>query len=438
MGNALVRRSRVDERYTRPQGKLYEHANVDYKKLRRLILHSKLAPCFPGSEDALPDLEECPICCFYYPSLNRSRCCAKSICTECFLQMKPSNSVRPAQCPFCKTSSYAVEFRGARTQEEKGLEQAEEQKFIEAKIRMQCRERQAAENKVLTEQELIRSQTGRPSPSPCVEEPSGSSGSSSIGSGDTQDVQDLDASSRGETVEVFRPLSMHRQDRNEEFDLDDLEGIMVMEAIWHSIQDPSLQRSVTRTPAHPESQSGPSPVTTNGETALETSVTGGLAFAIATLAEQNITRPEPSSSNRQIKNSHQLGSVVGASDHESDEADHETRSLDEAPDHDSNEVDHETGCLDRISSCSNSTQSGSLVDQTEPIGEIEGETTCSSSTHSLSDSPCTSPKPIEGLRERDGSCSLASQISGASTDSFEGQMMVAMALSIAESNNTCS
>lgn len=56
----------VDEKYTRPQG-LYQIKDVDYKKLRKLILESKLAPCYPGGDDcdcssgnAL--LEECPIC----------------------------------------------------------------------------------------------------------------------------------------------------------------------------------------------------------------------------------------------------------------------------------------------------------------------------------------------------------------------------------------
>jgi len=62
MGNKLGRRRQVvDERYTRPQG-LYVHKDVDHKKLRKLILESKLAPCFPGDEDSCNDHEECPIC----------------------------------------------------------------------------------------------------------------------------------------------------------------------------------------------------------------------------------------------------------------------------------------------------------------------------------------------------------------------------------------
>ncbi|KAF6156379.1 hypothetical protein GIB67_031500 [Kingdonia uniflora] len=46
------------------------------------------------------------------------------------------------RCPFCKTSSYAVEYNGARSQKERILERAEEQKVIEAKIRMQLQESQ--------------------------------------------------------------------------------------------------------------------------------------------------------------------------------------------------------------------------------------------------------------------------------------------------------
>ena len=62
MGNKIgKRRLAVDEKYTRPQG-LYQHKDIDHKKLRKLILDSKLAPCYPGDEEFAMDLEECPIC----------------------------------------------------------------------------------------------------------------------------------------------------------------------------------------------------------------------------------------------------------------------------------------------------------------------------------------------------------------------------------------
>lgn len=70
MGNKLGRRRQVvDEKYTRPQG-LYQHRDVDHKKLRKLILDSKLAPCYPGDDDSASDLEECPICFLVCTSLH--------------------------------------------------------------------------------------------------------------------------------------------------------------------------------------------------------------------------------------------------------------------------------------------------------------------------------------------------------------------------------
>lgn len=63
MGNKITRRRlpAIDDRHTRPQG-LYPCKDVDQQKLRRLILDSKLAPCYPGGEEPAVELEECPIC----------------------------------------------------------------------------------------------------------------------------------------------------------------------------------------------------------------------------------------------------------------------------------------------------------------------------------------------------------------------------------------
>ncbi|KAJ6753955.1 E3 UBIQUITIN-PROTEIN LIGASE DA2 [Salix purpurea] len=224
MGNKLGRRRQVvDERYTRPQG-LYVHKDVDHKKLRKLILESKLAPCFPGDEDSCCDHEECPICFLYYPSLNRSRCCTKGICTECFLQMKNPNSTRPTQCPFCKTSNYAVEYRGVKTKEEKGLEQIEEQRVIEAKIRMRQQELQEDEDRIQKRLDVSSSSANiEPGELEC---------------GPTDVPSDTAPVESGEIVSsqysIRRPPHAGAN-RDAEFDLD-LEDIMVMEAIWLSIQ----------------------------------------------------------------------------------------------------------------------------------------------------------------------------------------------------------
>ncbi|PKA64446.1 hypothetical protein AXF42_Ash007191 [Apostasia shenzhenica] len=241
MGNKIGRRKQaVDEKFTRPQG-LYHLQDIDYKKLRKLILDAKLAPCYPGDDDDCSlDLEECPICFLHYPSLNRSKCCTKGICTECFLQMKPSQSTRPAQCPFCKTSNYAVEYRGAKTKEEKGVEQVEEQRVIEAQIRMRQQELQDENDKVHTKDETSSSVRSAPLAEVEYEDVSSSSYSAPCFRYSSQDDEAVSSH-----VSCSLPLSAHslytRQNRDS-LDMD-LEDIMIMEAIWLSIQEQGMQTS---------------------------------------------------------------------------------------------------------------------------------------------------------------------------------------------------
>ncbi|WZY77187.1 hypothetical protein YC2023_023571 [Brassica napus] len=251
MGNKLVgrRRQAVEEKYTKPQG-LYVNKDVDIKKLRKLILESKLAPCYPGDDEGCHELEECPICFLYYPSLNRSRCCMKSICTECFLQMKNPNSARPTQyplnsimiliinkelyfdvllnimrCPFCKTPNYAVEYRGVKSKEEKGIEQVEEQLVIEAKIRMRQKEMQDDEEKMQKRLESCSSSTSAVTGEIEYGSASAMSYNSPMEDAETASSQNTSVRQRGNRDDV------------------DLEELMVMEAIWLSIQETEMERS---------------------------------------------------------------------------------------------------------------------------------------------------------------------------------------------------
>ncbi|XP_059662808.1 E3 ubiquitin-protein ligase DA2L-like [Cornus florida] len=284
MGNKLSRRRQVvDDKYTRPQG-LYQHKDVDHKKLRKLILDSKLAPCYPGDEECACDLEECPICFLYYPSLNRSRCCLKGICTECFLQMKTPNSARPTQCPFCKTSNYAVEYRGVKTKEEKGMEQIEEQRVIEAKIRMRQHEIQDEEDRMQRIQE--------------VRSLSRSMGLGEVEYSPTAEVEEISSSQYSSVASTNRRPLRPRQNRDDEFDLD-LEDIMVMEAIWLSIQENGRQRNT----AYGDTALSEQYITEDSRVSAamaplaesSSSPSGGLACAIAALAERQQMDGESSS-----------------------------------------------------------------------------------------------------------------------------------------------
>ncbi|CAH2037227.1 unnamed protein product [Thlaspi arvense] len=282
MGNKLGRKRQVvDERYTKPQQGLYMSKDVDTKKLKKLILESKLAPCYPGDEESsCHDLEECPICYLYYPSLNRSRCCMKSICTECFLRMKNPNSSQPTQCPFCKTSNYAVEYRGGKTKEEKSIEQIEEQQVMEAKIRIRQKE---------VEEEEERMQKKRLESSSC---------STSTVTDDTEygsAAEDEDIVSSQDSCVTSHPWV----NRDGEFDYD-LEDIMVMEAIWLSIQEPGIQRNTSPDENSEEDHNmEPSMPSSSSSSA---SPSGGLACAIAVLAERQQMVGESSSNHNQNVN----------------------------------------------------------------------------------------------------------------------------------------
>ncbi|CAH9096103.1 unnamed protein product [Cuscuta europaea] len=294
MGNKLGRRKQVvDEKYTRPQG-LYQHKDVDHKKLRKLILDSKLAPCYPGDDECggNSELEECPICFLYYPSLNRSRCCMKGICTECFLQMKTPNSTLPTQCPFCKTLNYAVEYRGVKTKEEKGIEKIEEQLVIEAKIRMRQQEIHDEEERILKRKDVCSSSNiSGPSEMEHCSIPAASIEGSEV-------VASVETCSAPTIQEPLLP----RQNREDEFDLD-LEDIMVMEAIWLSIQENGKFQTPgyngEHAAGHPSEHVVPIAPPVGGAPSCSSSSpspSGGLACAIAALAERQQTGRESSSS----------------------------------------------------------------------------------------------------------------------------------------------
>ncbi|CAM0909084.1 unnamed protein product [Alopecurus aequalis] len=131
LGEMLRSRPAVEERLTRPQRLVRQLSDLDSGRLRRLIRSGDLAPCFDADDE---HNEECPICFYFYPSLNRSKCCGKGICTECFLQLMPSKASKAVHCPFCKTTTYAVEYRSAGAFSGKKLQQEEEQNVNEANM----------------------------------------------------------------------------------------------------------------------------------------------------------------------------------------------------------------------------------------------------------------------------------------------------------------
>jgi hypothetical protein len=68
--------------------RLYDTCAWDIKAVRKLIVEGKVAPRYPGSDTRIGKHEECPICFMFCKANNRTVCCDKPMCTECYLQVK--------------------------------------------------------------------------------------------------------------------------------------------------------------------------------------------------------------------------------------------------------------------------------------------------------------------------------------------------------------
>ena len=169
-GSSSGRHLNVPEEELKPA--LYEMDPKHQKRLKKMIMDGKLAPCYRPKEDQNDDNpEECPICLLNYPCLNRSECCKQGICTECYIQVRDKKVIESCRncgmddnqkilqvvlwlqsgtrerdskvaCPFCKKEPYTVKFCGALSEGEKKRIQIEEQKTREAQIRMRNEETQ--------------------------------------------------------------------------------------------------------------------------------------------------------------------------------------------------------------------------------------------------------------------------------------------------------
>nr|DAD37560.1 TPA_asm: hypothetical protein HUJ06_008201 [Nelumbo nucifera] len=200
------------------------------------------------------------------------------------------------RCPFCKTSNYAVEYRGMRSKEEKGMEQVEEQRVIEAKIRMRQQEIQDEEARMQKRQEMIS--CSRVMTSGELEHQDPPDISVAVPSFHLPVEGDNIMPSQSSCAGLSNMQSSRsRQNREDEFDMD-LEDLMVMEAIWLSIQENDAQRN----PAHGDS-AHMEPFMTEDRYAVvppaeSSSPSGGLACAIAALAERQHMNGESHPSRR--------------------------------------------------------------------------------------------------------------------------------------------
>ncbi|KAI7902521.1 uncharacterized protein BX663DRAFT_511329 [Cokeromyces recurvatus] len=126
MGNVCSRIKEIhsnssnhDHGFLNPQGIYNSKVDYDMNVVSILIKKGKLAPFYKGLNELNDNYNnlcyetECPICFLFYSSkVNRTRCCDKPICTECFLQLRRSmtSPLIPAACPFCLHPNFGIVY----------------------------------------------------------------------------------------------------------------------------------------------------------------------------------------------------------------------------------------------------------------------------------------------------------------------------------------
>ena len=115
--------------------RLYPSCEWEPKQIRRLISNGHLAARLKGSDSRLTKTDrECPICFMYYSETNISKCCNATLCTECYLQIKPQKD-KHTSCPFCNNPKMCVNVQGGMDEGDVAKREEEEQRVIEATIK---------------------------------------------------------------------------------------------------------------------------------------------------------------------------------------------------------------------------------------------------------------------------------------------------------------
>jgi len=132
-GGLGLSKAELDAR-CRPSG-LYPSCQWEPKQIRRLIGDGKLAARLNGTDSRLTKTDrECPICFMYYSESNVTKCCQATICTECYLQIKPQKD-KHSTCPFCNCNKLVINVQQGMNEGDVAEREEEEQKAIEALIR---------------------------------------------------------------------------------------------------------------------------------------------------------------------------------------------------------------------------------------------------------------------------------------------------------------
>lgn len=132
-GSLGLSKAELEER-SKPSG-LYPNCQWDERAIRRLIGDGKLAARMRGADTRLcPTDRECPICFLNYSEINETVCCQATVCTECYLQIRPQRE-KQSSCPFCNNNKLTIKVAKSLAEKDVKIRDEDEQRIMEATMK---------------------------------------------------------------------------------------------------------------------------------------------------------------------------------------------------------------------------------------------------------------------------------------------------------------
>ncbi|KAJ3426831.1 protein sip5 [Anaeramoeba flamelloides] len=150
--------------HTEPTYEIYDEIHWNCNFVKNQIKKKKLAPLFFPEENSTKYANfTCSICYNYFPILNKTHCCNKGICSECYLQIQPKPTTSSKdRCPFCRQNNFKIKYNFREAMPKNNKKKTNKQQEQKEKVKLaRKKERELFETQIqkIKEKLLLQRET---------------------------------------------------------------------------------------------------------------------------------------------------------------------------------------------------------------------------------------------------------------------------------------